>query len=508
MRIRLLSCYLFIVFSFFINAISQAQISWAYGSYTGNGGASTVVGVGFQPAAVMIKSEGASQAVIVTEDMPVGETKGLGTSDAHTTGRISSIDSDGFTIGSDAEVNSLGVVYQWIAFEGGDDVEVGTWTGTGAVSGSGVTVSPGFQPEMIWYWGNTGNARDDATMYLVQNTEKCDRFFDGHRDVDWIGSLSATGFTTGSDAESRNRSGSEYYYIAFNEGTDLVDGGFQGNTTDGRSISTGWQPELVIGNAAVDNHRPVMRTASMTGDASLRFSAQATYANAIQSFTATTFTVGTHQLAHDAWNSNDWVALKGGSNPTVTITLPVELIEFDVNVLGNQVVVEWTTAAEINNDHFFVERSTDGFNYEVIKVVQGAGNSTEVINYVIYDDNPPRGVLYYRIRQTDFNGDFEVFDAKSVSIGTNDLVSWIHTTGSGKHKINLYGGVKGVYNIQILNLNGALVVDTDYQVANGGNKTSALIDLPTNLSDGVYLVNIKSEDYQNSGKIVIGDTNR
>src|SRR6185369_6247111 len=64
----------------------------------------------------------------------------------------------------------------------------------------------------------------------------------------------------------------------------------------------------------------------------------------------------------------------------------------------------WTTAAEVNNDFFTVERSVDGINYETIAVVDGAGNSTVMLNYGTVDKNPYEGISYYRLMQTDYDG--------------------------------------------------------------------------------------------------------
>lgn len=491
-----------VIFSLFFSLKVFGQMTWAYGSYTGNGSASGVTGVGFAPDAVMIKSEGASQGVIATTDMTAGETKGMGVQAAHTTGRITSLDSDGFTIGTDAEVNSNTVEYQWIAFQTGGDLSIGTYSG----AASGATInSIGFQPEMIWYWGNGNNARDDATMYLSTNSEKCDRFRNGARSVDMIGSLNASGFTTGGHAtHGRDRLGAKYFYIAFNAGSDFEVGGWNNGADvdgDSKTLSGSWQSDMVITNAAVDNLRPIFKLESMTGDASLRWSAQSIYANAIQSITSTGFTIGTQDLAQDEWNSMDYAAMKGGTEKTVA--LPIELIDFDAELIDKTVSLSWSTASEINNDYFNIERSVDGINYKIIDIVQGAGNSMEVLDYQFYDNDPPSGIVYYRIRQIDFDGKNEVFDAKSVYIGTNVKVNWTHTKISNKNKINIYGDLQGTFDVKIININGKVVLDKLFLTSDVINKTSMQIDLPESLNQGVYLVNVTKGNFTKSGKILI-----
>ena len=489
-------------FVFYTFLYSQAQMSFAFGKYTGTGNTSGMVGVGFEPDAVLIKSEGSNQAVIVTKDMPSGTTKGMGVQAALTTGRISSLNSDGFTLGTNAEVNSNGVVYQWMAFETSNDLAIGKYAGTN----SSVTVnSIGWEPEMIWFWGDGNNSRDDVTMYLKTNSERCDRFRDGNRSTNMIGSLSSSGFTTGSNTtHGRNRNGAEYYYIAFNEGSDFLDGGFNGNSTDNRAINPGgnWQPDFVICNAAVQNHRPIMRLGSMSGDEALLFSAHPLRNNNIQSITSTGFRVGTAPFAHDAWNANDYAVMKGGTEKTVT--LPVELINFNTILQDNQVVVTWKTASEINSDFFQVERSLDGINFDVIAVVSGAGNSNDIINYSYYDAFPPIGIVYYRIRQVDFDGENKIFDVKSLRIGTTFNTNWVHSSELGIHKLNIFGDLEGTYEVMIIDINGKVVFNKSFLTASN-NDNSMLINLPSNLKNGVYLVNVQNNGFKNSGKILIRD---
>ena len=74
----------------------------------------------------------------------------------------------------------------------------------------------------------------------------------------------------------------------------------------------------------------------------------------------------------------------------------------------NEVVkVNWTTLTEINNEKFEVERSFDGEIFETIGELAGAGNSSTILGYQFEDARAPQGVIYYRIKQTDFDGKFD-----------------------------------------------------------------------------------------------------
>lgn len=102
--------------------------------------------------------------------------------------------------------------------------------------------------------------------------------------------------------------------------------------------------------------------------------------------------------------------------------LPIELIDFNAEAMEDEVKLSWTTASEINNDYFTIERSTDGREFEEIAMVFGNGNSTELSRYTYMDNNPARGINYYRLKQTDFDGKFTYSELKTVMFETVETV--------------------------------------------------------------------------------------
>lgn len=97
-------------------------------------------------------------------------------------------------------------------------------------------------------------------------------------------------------------------------------------------------------------------------------------------------------------------------NGTSTITLPVELSEFKSEAIAEGIKLNWKTASETNNDHFTLERSADGIDFSPLAIVQGAGNSSQAVSYTWTDHEPLKGLNYYRLKQTDRNGDFSWSD--------------------------------------------------------------------------------------------------
>jgi hypothetical protein len=97
--------------------------------------------------------------------------------------------------------------------------------------------------------------------------------------------------------------------------------------------------------------------------------------------------------------------------------LPIELMFFQASVLGDdRVRLDWQTATEINNDFFSVERSKRGIEWEVIGLVDGAGESGTSIDYTAVDYSPEYGSSYYRLKQTDYNGQFSYSDVAHVNL--------------------------------------------------------------------------------------------
>jgi len=87
-------------------------------------------------------------------------------------------------------------------------------------------------------------------------------------------------------------------------------------------------------------------------------------------------------------------------------TIPVELTSFTANIVGSNVELSWTTATELNNSGFEIERSEDNVNFAKISFVPGFGTTTETKSYSYTDQSVNSGTYYYRLKQIDFDGSF------------------------------------------------------------------------------------------------------
>lgn len=113
-----------------------------------------------------------------------------------------------------------------------------------------------------------------------------------------------------------------------------------------------------------------------------------------------------------------WVTLNG----LVLFTdnsggVPVELVSFNAEIVAGNVQLNWTTASELNNMGFEVERKSDDEDWRTIGFIDGKGTTTEIQNYSFIDDlfgvTAPK--LFYRLKQIDFDGTYEYSEEKEVA---------------------------------------------------------------------------------------------
>ncbi len=96
---------------------------------------------------------------------------------------------------------------------------------------------------------------------------------------------------------------------------------------------------------------------------------------------------------------SNWGIGGGTENP-----LPIELSKFYSFCDNGQIIINWTTESETNNDYFSLEKSTDSKTWDVIANIAGAGNTTERKEYMFSYIENVSDIVYYRLKQTDFDG--------------------------------------------------------------------------------------------------------
>ena len=181
----------------------------------------------------------------------------------------------------------------------------------------------------------------------------------------------------------------------------------------------------------------------------------------------------------------------------VQVPLPIELIYFDGTCDQNEVIIVWTTASEINNDFFTVERSENGNNWEKLKVVDGAGNSSSAITYKVYDEMILQQNEYYRLKQTDFDGNISYSKTINVQCSNNgsDILIYPNPT-NGSFVVE---GMEENTEFVIYNTVGEKIIS---QKTNTG-KTEVRLE---NLSSGIYFIYFKTPSGYIVKKIILNST--
>ena len=139
---------------------------------------------------------------------------------------------------------------------------------------------------------------------------------------------------------------------------------------------------------------------------------------------------------------------------TGTQVLPVELTEFAAQKESGYNLLSWSTASEINNAFFEVEKSSDGINFHKIGQVQGAGNSSEELDYEFMDHVVNDETVYYRLKQVDFDGAFEYSPVRMLT-GEGEMAQLMVLDNGGQP--SLYWTSAQNTPVQIINQAGQVV---------------------------------------------------
>lgn len=175
--------------------------------------------------------------------------------------------------------------------------------------------------------------------------------------------------------------------------------------------------------------------------------------------------------------------------PCAVLFLPVNVTHFDAIQEVDRVNLNWVTESEVNNDYFTIERSADGQEFEEVFRMEGAGSSSTRRIYSGVDHNPLRGTSYYRLRQTDFDGQSEVSDVVAVEFTGLPAISIYPNPFSGE-VLNVKGNTESVDFVRILNTAGKIVFDEQV----GGRLFKELNLAQAGLSDGLYFVEFIMND--------------
>jgi Calcineurin-like phosphoesterase len=216
-----------------------------------------------------------------------------------------------------------------------------------------------------------------------------------------------------------------------------------------------------------------------------------------RSVTVNNDAIGTY--AYTVRDANTGSCIQDVFNITVSGTVPVMFRYFNATLNNDKVVLEWSTSQENNNKYFTIEKSNDGINFSFLGKVNGAGTSSVSHTYQLMDYTPGDGVNYYRLSQTDYDGNTNNYEVKTVNYkSSKNFSAVILNNGNGQVRVVVKHTNATMISMKVVDLVGKEILQQSFSVNNGG----AVRDIY--LNRGIYiLVLTNSRQERISNKIIV-----
>ncbi len=192
--------------------------------------------------------------------------------------------------------------------------------------------------------------------------------------------------------------------------------------------------------------------------------------------------------------------VKGFSDPLI----PVELTSFTANSVGNNIVLNWTTATETNNKGFEIERRFEGTSWTTIGFVEGNGTTTEISSYSYEDTPQENGILDYRLKQIDFDGTYEYSSIVEVSVQVPKIFELSQNYPNPFNPattIEFNLPIKSLVTLKVYNPLGQEVVTIINNILEEGYH-SIQFDA-SKLPSGIYLYELAASDFRSVKKMIL-----
>jgi hypothetical protein len=192
----------------------------------------------------------------------------------------------------------------------------------------------------------------------------------------------------------------------------------------------------------------------------------------------------------------------GGGLPPGYIPLPVELLTFTANPNENSIILRWSTASELNNDYFTLEKSHNGRDFDLLGKVVGNGTKSTQTDYAYTDNNPYLGLSYYRLSQTDFDGTSEIFPAISVLFTpTSNLRVYPNPIRNNALRIQSTGYQENeAVNLNLYNIYGQMIISKKLNADSYGNLETSIL-FADHWKEGHYILELTSSKRKDHFKV-------
>jgi hypothetical protein len=207
----------------------------------------------------------------------------------------------------------------------------------------------------------------------------------------------------------------------------------------------------------------------------------------------------------------DWTVSNCPDSPSPCIAtmsnfglLPIELLNFTASAADRKVSLAWITATETNNDYFTIERSKDAINFEEIAKIPSLaenGNSIQTLSYSFQDESlPPAEVIYYRLKQTDFDGQISYSKIVSVVVSADELFSVYPNPANGpvhfRSRLPLNGSSPA--EVTVVTTQGVEIFKRNFFT------NSEVLESEIVLPEGKYIIAYRYRDKLISKPLIVG----
>ncbi len=191
----------------------------------------------------------------------------------------------------------------------------------------------------------------------------------------------------------------------------------------------------------------------------------------------------------------------GGPDDVVT---PVTLLSFQGRAEDSYNQLTWETATEVNHSHFEIYRSLDSEEFEWIADVEGA-NASEGASYRYQDEHLGSGNYYYRLKQIDFDGQFEWFHIILVQVAPDKQEQWkLFPNPIGQERVLNLSLSKAIDESQqptfeLIGLSGRKL----YQTSISSQNDQYEVRIPNHVKAGLYLIRVQYLDKYWTRRVIL-----
>jgi hypothetical protein len=212
-------------------------------------------------------------------------------------------------------------------------------------------------------------------------------------------------------------------------------------------------------------------------------------------FNVANWSVGTNCLVGCTTNATcPTTIVLGGVSP-----LPITLHHFTATPKSNTTHLHWRTATELNNDYMAVEHSTDGRRYSEIGRVLGAGTTQQPQDYRFLHEAPAPGINYYRLRQVDYDGQYEYHGPVTARFGNaGGVLEVFPTATAGELTVSYQGQLDNDATLSIQSVPGRTLRQWAWDSKSGRRATFSVADLPS----GWYVLRLRNGREVVSGRFL------